>query len=225
MARLVRWSNDIDMWREERLAWQEGCQCVAGIDEAGRGALAGPVVAACVVLPLDWDTAGIQDSKTLTPEQRDLAFERICASARGIGIGMADASQVDEVNVLRATHIAMRQALKALPGGLCPDLVLIDGLPVRPFPAPQLALVGGDGLSASIAAASIIAKVTRDRIMIAHDEEFSQYGFASHKGYGSPKHLQALAEHGPCRLHRLTFRPCIGHHSSRFDARSHSSAR
>jgi ribonuclease HII len=197
------------MWREEWLAWQEGCRCVAGIDEAGRGALAGPVVAACVVLPLGWDATGIRDSKTLTSEQRDLAFDRICTAARGIGIGMADASEVDAVNVLRATHNAMRCALSALPGGLCPDLVLIDGLPVRPFPAPQLALVGGDGLSASIAAASIIAKVTRDRLMIAHDEEFSHYGFANHKGYGSPKHLQALAEHGPCPLHRLTFRPCM----------------
>jgi ribonuclease HII len=197
-----------DMWREEWLAWDEGCRCIAGIDEAGRGALAGPVVAACVVLPIGWDANGIRDSKLLTPEQRDDAFDRICASARGIGVGMADAGEVDSVNVLRATHVAMRQALKTLPGGLCPDLVLIDGLPVRPFPLPQLALVGGDDLSASIAAASIIAKVTRDRLMIAHHAEFSQYGFASHKGYGSPQHLRALAEHGPCPLHRLTFRPC-----------------
>lgn len=196
------------MWHEEQRAWREGCRCVAGIDEAGRGALAGPVVAACVVLPLGWDATGVQDSKTLTPEQRDLAFKRIMIAARGIGVGMADAGEVDTVNVLRATHIAMRLALKALPGGLSPDLVLIDGLPVRPFPSPQLALVRGDGLSASIAAASIVAKVTRDRLMIAHHEEFSEYGFASHKGYGSPKHLQALAMHGPCPLHRLTFRPC-----------------
>ena len=197
----------VDMWHEEWLAWRDGCRCVAGIDEAGRGALAGPVVAACVVLPLGWDAPGVRDSKTRTPLQRESAFERIVGAARGIGIGMADAGVIDEVNVLRATHISMRRALHALPGGLRPDLILIDGLPVRPFPTLQLALVGGDGKSASIAAASIIAKVTRDRLMIAFDREFPEYGFAGHKGYGAPEHLRALTVQGPCRIHRVTFRP------------------
>jgi ribonuclease HII len=196
------------MWREERIAWSEGRRCVAGIDEAGRGALAGPVVAACVVLPLDCDDCGIADSKTLTPHQRDAAFEHVCSVARGVGIGIVDADRIDEVNVLRATHQAMRQALASVtPAGVQPDLVLIDGLPVRPFPAAQLALVQGDGRSVSIAAASIVAKVTRDRLLIGFDRDHPAYGFAGHKGYGSPAHLRALAEFGPCCLHRRSFRP------------------
>ncbi len=193
--------------REEWLAWQGGYRCVAGIDEAGRGALAGPVVAACVVLPIGWDAPGVDDSKRLTPAQRDAALDSILAVARGIGVGVVEAAQVDQVNVLGATHIAMRLALDALPAGLRPDLALIDGLPVRPFPIDQVALVGGDGRNLTIAAASIVAKVSRDRIMVAHDEAHPHFGFASHKGYGSPPHLRALALHGPCCLHRRTFRP------------------
>ena len=165
------------------------------------------MVAACVVLPFECELSGVNDSKMLSPQQREIAYERIVAAARGIGIGAVEADQIDAVNVLRATHIAMRMALETLPGGLWPQLVLIDGLPVRPFPSSQLALVGGDGKSVSIAAASIIAKVTRDRLMVGYDRDHPVYGFASHKGYGSAIHLKALTQHGPCALHRLTFRP------------------
>jgi ribonuclease HII len=197
----------VDMWHEERLAWQEGRRCIAGIDEAGRGALAGPVVAACVVLPLEWEASGVNDSKLLTPLQRDAAFDPILRTARGIGIGIVDAREIDAINVLRATHKAMHIALECLPSGLRPDLVLIDGLPVRPFPATQLALVRGDSRSVSIAAASIVAKVTRDRLMASYDGQFPGYGFAGHKGYGVAMHLNALAAYGPCAIHRRTYRP------------------
>ena len=196
-----------DWWLEERLAFAAGCRMIAGIDEAGRGALAGPVVAACVVLPYEIELSGVDDSKKLTPEKRDELFDLVMQSALGVGVGIADAQLVDEINVLKATHVAMRLALANLPPELKPDIALIDGLPVRPFPIPQNALVKGDGRSISIAAASIIAKVTRDRLMLAFDAEFPCYGFASHKGYGVQKHLEAITKQGPCAIHRLTFRP------------------
>jgi len=195
------------IWHEERRAWAAGCRCVAGIDEVGRGALAGPVVAACVILPLEWEGTGVTDSKLLTPGQREAVFEPILRAARGVGIGFVEADEIDRTNILRATHRAMRLALGSLPESLRPDLALIDGLPVRPFPVPQIALVRGDVRSLSIAAASIIAKVTRDRLMVAMDKEHPGYGFASHKGYGSAVHLKALTDLGPCAIHRRTFRP------------------
>lgn len=197
----------IDWWFEEREAWEEGYRCVAGIDEAGRGPLAGPVVAACVALPFGKRPAGLNDSKQLTPRHREQLFEAILDLARGCGIGVVSAPEIDRLNILRATHLAMRQALDALPAGMQPDLVLIDGLPVRPFPIDQVALVKGDSRSASIAAASVLAKVTRDRLMCEYDALYPMYGFARHKGYGSASHLRALTEHGPCPLHRRSFRP------------------
>lgn len=193
--------------REERSAWAEGYACLAGIDEAGRGALAGPVVAACVVLPYETVPDGVNDSKQLTPDQRERCYAQIVRVARGIGIGQVEAEVIDRINILRATHQAMRLALADLPPGLFPDLALIDGLPVRPFPLPQWALVRGDARSASIAAASIVAKVTRDRLMRALDAHYPDYHFAAHKGYGAPAHLNALAQHGPCPQHRRSFRP------------------
>jgi ribonuclease HII len=196
-----------DWWLEEREALAAGSRCVAGIDEAGRGPLAGPVVAACVILPFEKRPAGLNDSKQLTPRQRETLFEEIMGTTRGYGIGVVPAPEIDRINILRATHLAMRLALEALPAGLSPDLVLIDGLPVRPFPVDQVALVKGDARSASIAAASILAKVTRDRLMCEYDALYPMYGFAGHKGYGAPAHLRALAEHGPCPLHRRSFRP------------------
>jgi len=197
-----------DWWQEEREAWEAGRRCVAGIDEAGRGPLAGPVVAACVVLPLGRRPEGLNDSKQLTARQRETLFEAILGLARGCGLGVVSAPEIDRLNILRATHLAMRQALDALPAGMRPDLVLIDGLPVRPFPLDQVALVKGDSRSASIAAASILAKVTRDRLMCEYDILYPMYGFAAHKGYGSAAHLRALAEYGPCpQLHRRSFRP------------------
>lgn len=196
-----------DGWREERIAWTEGYRCIVGIDEAGRGALAGPVVAAAIVLPYECVLPGVTDSKLLTPEQRERLFDRIRAVARGVGIGIVEASVIDKINILQATHEAMRQALADLPGGLFPDIALIDGLPVRPFPIDQVALVKGDSRSVSIAAASILAKVTRDRLMREADALYPEYGFAAHKGYAAPIHLRALEKHGPCPLHRRSYRP------------------
>ena len=200
-------STPIEWLLEEREARAAGYLCVAGIDEAGRGALAGPVVAACVILPFERFPSGLNDSKQLKPEQREALYAPIVAMARGIGVGIVDAATIDRINILRATHQAMRLALENLPYGLRPDLALIDGLPVVPFPLTQWALIKGDGRCASIAAASIIAKVTRDRLMTEQARTFPAYGFDSHKGYGAPVHLRALREYGPCLLHRRTFRP------------------
>ncbi len=196
-----------DFWQQERLALAEGYRCIIGIDEAGRGPLAGPVVAACVVLPFEQAPQGVQDSKTLTPLQREHFFDEITAMARGIGIGIVDSVRIDAINILRATHEAMRHALSNLLAGTLPDIALIDGLPVRPFPIDQVALVKGDSRSPSIAAASIIAKVTRDRLMIEADLLYPQYDFASNKGYGSPAHIKALEVHGVCPIHRRSYKP------------------
>lgn len=196
-----------DWWLEERAARERGFRVIAGIDEAGRGPLAGPVVAACVVLPYEEALEGVRDSKTLKEEQREAAFERILERAEAVGIGQVEPADIDRLNILRATHQAMREALAALPAPFCPDVALIDGLPVHPFPIHQIALVKGDGRSVSIAAASIIAKVTRDRRMAAYAAEYPQYNFKTNKGYPTPDHLALLTEHGPCSIHRRSFRP------------------
>jgi len=199
---------DVDWWRHERAAWDAGFALVCGIDEVGRGPLAGPVVAACVVLPPDFSTHGINDSKKLSPKQREAACARILAEALAVGLGQVDAPQIDEINILRATHLAMRRAFIHLPLDIIPALILVDGLPVPGLPcAQQRALVGGDGLSVSIAAASVVAKVTRDALMTQADQDYPGYGFAGHKGYGAASHLQALLELGPCPLHRRSFAP------------------
>lgn len=203
----MKTTQHIDWLYEERQAWAEGYRCLAGIDEAGRGAWAGPVVAACVVLPYEKIPQGVNDSKALTPAQREKGNAEIMRMARGVGVGIVEAEVIDEINILQATHRAMRLALADLPAGLFPDLALIDGLPVRPFPLPQLALVKGDSRSAAIAAASIIAKATRDHIMREYDLLYPGYGFASHKGYGAPIHIRALDELGPCPIHRRSYRP------------------
>ena len=195
------------MWIEERQARRDGYRCLAGIDEAGRGALAGPVVAACVVLPFERVPNGVNDSKQLSAAMRERLYDEIRNGARGVGVGIVDAPTIDRINILRASHEAMRLALADLPPGLFPDVALIDGLPVRPFPLDQIALVKGDSRSASIAAASIIAKVTRDRLMRAYHDEYPVYGFSGHKGYPAPIHLRALQTHGVCPLHRRAYRP------------------
>ncbi len=195
----------IDWWLEERAARERGFRVIAGIDEAGRGPLAGPVVAACVILPFETELKGVRDSKTLKPEQRDTAFDLIMERAEAVGVGMAEPPEIDRMNILRATHHAMRCAVEALPAR--PDFVLIDGLPVHPFPILQRALVKGDGRSVSVAAASIIAKVTRDRLMARYDAEYPAYEFSRNKGYPTPEHLALLREHGPCAIHRRSFAP------------------
>ena len=183
---------------------RKGCACIAGIDEAGRGPLAGPVSVAAVVLPEGFEHEKLNDSKKLTEARRERIYEELiaCEGLRWTVV-LAHAEEIDQINILQATHAAMREAALKLK----PDIVLIDGLPVPRFPLPQQALVKGDSLSLSIAAASVIAKVTRDRLMLAAAKEYPQYGFEKHKGYGTRQHLAALEKHGPCPLHRRSFAP------------------
>jgi ribonuclease HII len=194
-----------DWWIEERAARDRGFFSVAGIDEAGRGTLAGPVVAACVMLPFETVLPGVRDSKTLSDRQRQAAFDIICERAESIGIGVADVPTIDRLNILRATHHAMREAVAAMTKP--PDIVLVDGTAVHPFPVPQIALIQGDSRSQNIAAASIVAKVSRDRLMNELHQLYPQYGFAEHKGYGTAEHFAALQQLGPCPAHRKSFAP------------------
>lgn len=183
----------------------EGLCPVAGVDEAGRGPLAGPVVVAAVILPDDFFPAGLNDSKQVAPEARAWLFDVICAGAVAFAIEEVSCEVIDALNILGATHAGMRAALRAL--SPCPRVALIDGLPLPAPPVPQLGIVRGDGRSASIAAASILAKVTRDRLMVALDADYPGYGFAAHKGYPTPEHLDALRRLGPCPIHRRSFAP------------------
>ena len=186
---------------------------VAGVDEAGRGPLAGPVVAAAAVLPAKWaesglprELNGLNDSKQLTRTQREkfFAFLTSCGEVE-FAVARIDASQIDALNILRATHYAMNAALAKL--NPAPQHVLVDGLAVKTIHVPQTAIVKGDARSYSIAAASVLAKVTRDRLMLEFDWRWPVYGFAAHKGYGTARHLAAIAAHGPCPIHRRSFAP------------------
>ncbi|MYF92134.1 MAG: ribonuclease HII [Gemmatimonadetes bacterium] len=189
----------------ERHLWAQGVSRVAGVDEAGRGCLAGPVVAAAVVLSPDYVIAKIADSNKPPRTQRETLYEEIADTALSVGIGQVEASEIDRLNILQASLKAMRLALENLPTP--PDRVLIDGhLPAR-SPYPEQAIIDGDARSLSIAAASIVAKVHRDRLMCECDVRYPEYGFAAHKGYGSAAHLAALDAHGPCPLHRRSFGP------------------
>jgi len=197
----------------ERQHWQAGYSLLAGVDEAGRGPLAGPVVAGAVAVPRDLLESesdallqGLTDSKKLTARRREAFFE-ILTRHPGIMIGVGEASveEIDSLNILRATHLALARALGAL--AVTPDHALVDGRPVNGLPCSSTAIVGGDGVSLLIAAASVVAKVTRDRQMVVLDGLYPQYGFAKHKGYGSRAHMQALFEHGPSPVHRRSFRP------------------
>lgn len=184
----------------------EGFRMIAGVDEAGRGPLAGPVFAAAVILPADFCMEGIDDSKRLSPARREALAEALTAHS-GVRWAVASASveEIDRLDILRATHLAMRRALEALPEA--PDAALIDGLPVPGLPCRTFAFAKGDAISLSIAAASILAKTARDREMLALDARFPAYGFGKHKGYGTKAHLEALARHGPCPHHRRSFAP------------------
>ena len=190
-------------YRFEQAAWRRGLTRVAGVDEAGRGPLAGPVVAAAVILLPGGRIEVVDDSKRLTPETRARLYEVIAARAAALGVGMADPATIDRVNILEATRLAMRQALAAL--APAPELVLTDYVALDGLGCPQKNLVEWDRRSASVAAASIVAKVTRDRIMEAADRDYPEYGFGRHKGYPTPEHRAALERHGPCPLHRRTF--------------------
>lgn len=190
-------------YRYEGQAWRGGLARVAGVDEAGRGPLAGPVVAAAVVVTPEHRVRGVADSKLLTPERREELFTAIHARALAVGVAIVDHLTIDRVNILQATRLAMLEALRQL--AVTPDLVITDFVALPDVPCPQKNLVGGDTRCASVAAASIIAKVTRDRIMVELDKEFPEYGFAQHKGYATPDHLAALDRHGPCPVHRRSF--------------------
>ncbi|GBD07827.1 Ribonuclease HII [Candidatus Thermoflexus japonica] len=194
---------------EEMALWRQGYQNVAGLDEAGRGAWAGPVVAAAVILPPDprglrRRLAGVRDSKTLTPEQREALFPEILQAARAVGIGMASPEEIDALGIVPATRLAMLRALEALP--IPPEALIVDALTL-PVPLPQRVLFQADARCLSAAAASIVAKVARDRWMVEMDRIYPGYGFARHKGYGTPAHRRALQAHGPSPIHRRSFAP------------------
>lgn len=179
---------------------------VAGIDEAGRGPLAGPVSAAAVVLPRDFRHALLDDSKKLTERRRERLYDELTARDDIVWAhAFAGVGEIAELNILKATHAAMARAAESLRER--PDFCLIDGLAVPGFPLPSAGVVKGDGKSLSIAAASVIAKVARDRLMVRYAETYPEYGFEKHKGYGTKRHLDALREHGPCPIHRRTFAP------------------
>lgn len=179
---------------------------IAGIDEAGRGPLAGPVAAAAVILPAGFEMAGLNDSKKLSAKKREVLYDQITGNPAILwAVATASVEEIDTLNILKATHLAMRRAVEALTEK--PDHCLIDGLPVPGFPLPHRSVVKGDSLSLSIAAASILAKVTRDRLMLEIAAEFPCYGFRYHQGYGTALHMDALRVHGPCRHHRRSFQP------------------
>lgn len=203
--------------RANRFYWEqrlhaEGIQSLVGVDEAGRGPLAGPVVAAAVGLPPAWYTDGlpehlnaINDSKKLTPRRRALLFTAICECPDiRFGIAQVEAQEIDGINILKATHQAMAEAVHSIKR-YRPEHALVDGLPVQGLPVPHTAIVKGDAKSFSIAAASILAKEFRDRLMIKWDAQYPAYGFAKHKGYGTPQHRAAIVKNGPCALHRRSF--------------------
>lgn len=181
----------------------KGYSLICGTDEAGRGPLAGPVCAAAVILPIGLEIPGLDDSKKLTPKKRELLFDIIKEKAISYGIAFADNNEIDEINILNASQLAMRRAVSML--NPCPELVLVDGNIARDFEVTAVPIVKGDSLSPSIAAASVLAKVTRDRYCNEMEREYPGYGFAKHKGYPTKEHYAALAMLGPCPLHRKSF--------------------
>ena len=195
--------SQVNMWEIEQSFIDQGYKLICGVDEAGRGPLAGPVCAAAVILPVDYDIPGLNDSKKLSDKRRRELFPLIKEQAISFGIGLADHNEIDEINILQATFLAMERAIQQL--SIRPDLALIDGNRQKDFGLPVQTIIHGDSLSASIAAASVLAKVTRDDIMLAMADEYAQYGFDIHKGYGTKAHYQALIEYGPCPIHRRSF--------------------
>lgn len=193
-----------ELWNYEHIAYDEGFRLVCGVDEAGRGPLAGPVCAAAVILPPDLEIEGLNDSKKLTDKRRRALYDIITEQALAYGIAFASEQEIDEINILQATFLAMRRAIEQL--AKKPDLALVDGNREPDFgEIPVKTIIKGDSLSANIAAASILAKVTRDRFMEEQNKIYPQYGFALHKGYGTQAHYAALREYGMCPIHRRTF--------------------
>jgi len=192
-----------DMWQIENSLFSDQIKLICGVDEAGRGPLAGPVCAAAVILPAGLEIPGLDDSKKLSDKKRRELYPIIKEKAVAYGIAFADHTEIDEINILQATYLAMERAMAQL--SVKPDLALIDGNRAKDFGLPVQTVVHGDSLSANIAAASVLAKVTRDDVMAELAEQYPQYGFEIHKGYGTKSHYAALAEHGPSNVHRRTF--------------------
>ena len=195
--------SEVDLWAIEDGCFAEGYSVVCGVDEAGRGPLAGPVCAAAVILPPHTQIPGLNDSKKLTDKRRRELMPVIKEQALAYGIAFATHEEIDEINILQATYLAMERALAQL--AVKPDIALIDGNRAKDFGLPVKTVIHGDSLSASIAAASVLAKVTRDDLMMQMAEEYPQYGFEIHKGYGTKAHYEALTAHGPSPIHRMTF--------------------
>jgi ribonuclease HII len=203
MSRLEMQIPPMNLFEFDRRFFNQGVRILCGVDEAGRGPLAGPVVAAAVVFDKDIAIEGVNDSKQLTQEKRENLFQAIQSRALGIGIGIVEPDVIDRINILSATHMAARKALSALP--VAPDLVITDYLKLKRCPFPLQYFARGDQSSHAIAAASIIAKVTRDRLMLEYHNLFPQYNFAVNKGYPTREHRDALEKYGPCKIHRMTF--------------------
>lgn len=190
-------------YEHEKSLKNEGYVSVCGVDEAGRGPLAGPVVAAACILPIDCEIEGLNDSKKLSEKKRDALFDIIKEKAISYSIAMASNEEIDKFNILNATMLAMARAIEGLP--IKADFAIVDGNCIRNFPIPAATLVKGDAKSPSIAAASILAKVTRDRLCLEMDQRYPEYNFKKHKGYPTKEHMELVIKHGPCPLHRKTF--------------------
>jgi len=194
----------MDLYEHDESIRRNGFNVIAGVDEAGRGPLAGPVVAAAVILPQGLKIEGVRDSKKVPERERERLFEEIMTLARGVGVGIVGTGEIDTINILQATKLAMQTALTKLDGH--PDIILIDALYLNSVKTKQMSIIKGDAKSASIAAASIIAKVTRDRLMLQYHSSYPQYGFDRHKGYATKSHIESIMKHGPCPIHRKSFR-------------------
>ena len=193
----------MDLWEIENSLFAEGYNIIAGVDEAGRGSLAGPVCAAAVILPRGLEIPGLNDSKKLTAKKRDALYDVIVRSAVSYGIAFASEKEIDDVNILNATYLAMNRAIEKL--AAAPDISIIDGNRSQGINYKNITVVGGDGKSASVAAASVLAKVTRDRLMDEMDARYPQYQFSKHKGYPTKLHYEMLRQYGPSPIHRMTF--------------------
>ena len=204
--KLTQERERLALMREYENAHPECC-LIGGIDEAGRGPLAGPVVAACCVLPKDAEILYLNDSKKLSEKRREALLPEIEEKALAFGYGIVSEKRIDEINILNATYEAMRIAIAQVEEklGRAPELLLNDAVTIPGVDIPQIPIIKGDAKSVSIAAASIIAKVTRDHLMLDYDQKYPEYGFAKHKGYGTKQHIEALRQYGPCEIHRRTF--------------------
>ena len=200
----MKTKEKVDLRSIEKRLWSEGYELIAGVDEAGRGPLVGPVVAGAVILPKDYDLEGLNDSKQLSEKKRNQYYDMIKKEAIAIGIGIVDAKTIDEINIYEASRLAMKLALENLE--VSPDYILTDAMPIE-LDTPLEAIIHGDALSISIAAGSVIAKVTRDRLMEEFDKIHPEYEFKNHKGYPTKRHLELLSKYGPLENYRFTYKP------------------